>query len=259
MRRTPTGRVPCLVASTMCTPANGRPIAAPRRSIAGAELTRELAPERRCVQRLAPKDRREQRLAHQIAQLPLRIGLALAERRAVDARPDAAPRRRHHDQPPARVEDAPDFLERRARILRHLQRVNDEDAIDRGVGQGQHVGVDQRRGGAPARRPVDHALLGRHEGEDALRLVAKPLEIGSAVAQGEDRQARAIVPAHAQHSPDQPARNVAERGGIEGDEIVDVERHGRLGLSERQRIWTSPRRGANEVLGGSARARDGLT
>ncbi len=116
-------------------------------------------------------------------------------------------------------------------MLGGLQPVNDQRAVDRGVGQRQHVELDQRRGGASLRRPARDADFGRHERERALRLVAKSVEQRTGETEAENRQAAAIVPARAQHAADQPPRDVAQRRSVESDEVVDVERHGWLGLS----------------------------
>ena len=78
----------------------------PMRSNAGRPVHENAAAERRRVERLAPVDRREQRLAHQFAQLPLGIR---AVRSRTAFRPPA-PRRRVATAPrrsPARRGSAP--------------------------------------------------------------------------------------------------------------------------------------------------------
>ena len=72
---------------------------------------------------------------------------------------------------------------------------------------------------------LDYALSGGHEGERALRLLAEAVEIRPAIAKTHDREARAGLPARAQHAADQPARHLAERRVVERPDIADVESH----------------------------------
>ena len=73
-------------------------------------VEKKTAAQRRHEQCFPPRDGRKQRLAQQFAQLPLRIGAPVSERRAIDASPDAAARRDDENGTAARIEDAPRFL-----------------------------------------------------------------------------------------------------------------------------------------------------
>ena len=57
------------------------------------------------------------------------------------------------EQPPARRQHAPDLAQQRARVVRHFERVHEQHAIDRGIGERQLEFVDQR---GKAGRAVGH-------------------------------------------------------------------------------------------------------
>src|SRR5271168_731629 len=141
----------------------------------------ERPPNRGRVKRLAPEDRRELGAMQEIAQLRLRIGLALAVRRAVGARPDAAARGNDHQDSTLGRGDAPQFLEQRVWPVGRLQSVNQEETIDRAVPQGQHLRVHKGGGATPAARPDHYALLRRHQRQASLGAVPEPVEIRRSV------------------------------------------------------------------------------
>ena len=123
-------------------------------------------------------------------------------------------------------------------------------AVDRGVGQRQLVLVHQGGERRTIRGPFHHALRGRHEGETALRFVAKQPEVRGGIADPQHAQAVQIGPARADAAADEPACHHAERLAVEIAQIDDVERHGQsLGRGARpdnhlQAIGLSLRRGA---------------
>ena len=73
---------------------------------------------RRDPQRLAPADRREQRLAQKLGELAPRIRPALSERRRIAPRPDTAPVRHDDDEPTVRRKNAPDLAQEIRRVIR---------------------------------------------------------------------------------------------------------------------------------------------
>ena len=112
-------------------------------------------------------------------------------------------------------------------VLRHFQRMHQQHAIDRGVGQRQFELVDQRRQRRPRGRPFHHALRRRHEGEAALGLLAEQPEIGRGVADAEDAHVRAYrSSARRMPRPTKWRATDAEPLGVEIAQIDDVDGHG---------------------------------
>ncbi len=106
--------------------------------------------------------------------------------------------------------------------------MDDEEAVHRGIGQRQHVVLDQGGAAGPRRRPVDDALPGRHEGEGAVGLLAENAEIGRAIAEPDGEHAAGRGPVGADGARHHAPRDHAELRGVEGAEIDDV-RHGTSG------------------------------
>ncbi len=223
--RTPTGRWTCLIASTMCTPANGIP---KHRS---DPLDRRGGPhhegprDRRRIKRLAPENRREIRSMQQVAKLRFRIGQALAVRGAVRARPDAAAGGNDHDNSALRRGDAPQFFKQRVRPIGRFQGVSQQQPVDGAVRQRQHLRIHQRRGATPRFRPDRDPLFSGHQGQASASAVAESFEIRRAITHRSDREADGIVPTLADHAPDQPTSNSAEGRAVEALQAEDVERH----------------------------------
>ena len=92
-------------------------------------------------------------------------------------------------------------------------------------GKGIMVASTSAEARAPGIRPMHDALGGRHEGEDALRLLAKIGEIGRGVAEPEHAQPGVILPAGAQQPRHQPASHLAQGLIVEIAQIDDIERH----------------------------------
>jgi hypothetical protein len=78
----------------------------------------------------------------------------------------------------------------------------------------------------PIRRPFHHALRRRHEGETALRLLAKEAEIGCRIAHAEHAQPAGVGEAGTDATTDEAARHDAQALGVEGAQIDDVDGHG---------------------------------
>ena len=208
--------------------------------------------DRRRIKRLAPEDRREIRPMEQIAQLRFRIGQALPIRRAVGARPDAPAGGNDHDDSPLRRGDAPQFLEQRVRPVGRLQRVGEQQPIDAAVGQRQHLRVHERGRATSCsrpdrRRPAPRASRPGIGGPRRETVRDRACHNPSAAT---ERPAH-VVPARADHAPDQPAGDSAEGRAVEALQVrtsrgIDIRRTGRhdferaLGLSqcvgERRRV-----------------------
>ena len=186
------------------------------------------AAEGRHIERLGLVDRREQGVAQQFPQLAARIGAALPEGGRLQLRPDAAPIGHHDEHPPAGGQDAPDFRKQFAGRFAQLQRMHHQHPVDAGVGQGHHGGVDEGGGGGAILRPVDHALLGGHEGEHPHCAVAKAAQIGRGVAHPQHGQARAILPPPPDDRAHESMGHPAKGRGVEGAQIDDVEGHALL-------------------------------
>ncbi len=167
-------------------------------------------------------------VAQQLRELHARVGLAVTERRGFRPRPPAAAVRHDHQQPAAGVERPPDLAQHLAGMMRVLDRVDQQRPVERARGQRQLAIVDQRRGARlAARRPVDDALLRRHEGEGAHGLVAVGLEEGQRVAEPHDALPDQARPALAHVDADVAHDRGPERGRVEVPEIGDVGRHRR--------------------------------
>ncbi len=111
-------------------------------------------------------------------------------------------------------------------VVRHLQRVHQQHAVDRRILQRQIELVDQRGQARPLRRPPHHPLHGRHEGEAPLRLLAEQSEIGRRVADAEHADAAGIGKARTDAAADEAPRRHAQPLGVEIAQIDDVDGHG---------------------------------
>ena len=139
----------------------------------------------------------------------------MAEGRIVDARPKAAAVGCNRDEPPARRQHAPGFLEHGSGEIRILQAMDEHDPLDGGVRQRQVVLLDQRRDRGTLRRPVDDALAGRHEGEKAFGAVDVIGEERCREANAGQALAGDVRPQLADLARDETAGHAAERPGIE--------------------------------------------
>jgi len=92
---------------------------------------------RRDVERAARSGRGEHVVAQDARKLGLPVGLAPAERRALEPRPDAAAVGRDDQQPALAGKHAPGLAQQVALTLAALQAVDQEHPVDRGIGQRQ--------------------------------------------------------------------------------------------------------------------------
>ena len=134
----------------------------------------------------------------------------MTEWRRIHTRPQSAPVGHDDQEPPARRQHTPRLAQERGRVVRHFQRVHQQHAIDRAVGQGQFILVDQRRKRRTRGRPFHHALSGRHEGEAAFGFLAEQAEIRRGVADAKHTHTGGIAPQSANTAADESARHHAE-------------------------------------------------
>ena len=134
--------------------------------------------------------------------------------------------RHDDDDPPRRGQHARDLAQEGAGVVRDLEPVDDEDAVDAGVGQGQLGLVRQGDQARPLGGPVHHPLGRRHDREHPLRLVGELAQEGGGVADAEHPEARQVRPEGAHLPAQDAARHGAERRGVERAEIDDVGAHG---------------------------------
>src|SRR6185437_16974965 len=79
--------------------------------------------------RVFPLLRREQSLLEQLRQLRSAERAAIAERRGIDARPQAPSVGNDEEEPAIRREHAPELTEQRARLLRPFEHMHEQDAV----------------------------------------------------------------------------------------------------------------------------------
>ncbi len=101
------------------------------------------ARDRRYIEGFAPAGRGKPGFAEQVGNLRSRIRPAVAERRRVHARPQAPSVRHHREQPSAAGQHAPYFAQQPNRVGRIFQRMHQQHAIDRRIGERQVVLLDQ--------------------------------------------------------------------------------------------------------------------
>ena len=167
---------------------------------------------RREIERAADADRREAVVAQQARELRGAEGMARAERRAVRARPDAAPVGSDHQEPAVARHHPPDLLQHVPQMLAALDRMGEQHAVHGGVGQRQVGLVHQRRRVRPLGRPMQHALLRGHERHHPSRLVAELAQEGRGIAQAQHRLAAHVRPGVADAAAQQMARHLAQAG-----------------------------------------------
>lgn len=169
--------------------------------------------------------RREARLPQQPGELSDGVGLPVAERRVVEARPQPPPVRRHHEDPAVRRQHPPQLAHHCRPLLGALEGMDDEDAINRRILQRQFALVDKGGQVRALRRPVQDSLLCRHEGQHAVRLAAKRPQIGRGKPQAEQRLAAQIRPQLPHPAPQHAPCQMAERGIVEIPQIDGVAEH----------------------------------
>ena len=152
----------------------------------------------------------------------------MAEGRRLGAGPEAVAVRHQHQDAPVRPHHPPHLLQHRAALFAELEAVNDEDAVDRAVGQRQHPVVGERHQPPAFLGPGHDPLAGRHDGEHPVRLLAEEAEIGHRVAEAQHHLLAHVGPGAADLLADHAPRHPAEPGQVEGVEIDDILVHGRL-------------------------------
>ncbi len=154
--------------------------------------------------------------------------MAVAEGGRIGAGPKAASVAGDRDHPAARCEHAPDFGQHFARMFGRLQHMDQQHPVDGPVGKRQLGAFDQSGGRGSAVRPMDGALLGRHEADDPDGLVSVGLEVGDGIAEARDREPTGVEPP----GPDDPRyramRDASERRCVEGAKVDDIDRHALL-------------------------------
>ncbi|MGY4500140.1 glyoxylase-like metal-dependent hydrolase (beta-lactamase superfamily II) [Bradyrhizobium sp. GM24.11] len=103
--------------------------------------------------------------------------------------------------------------------------MDQQDAVDRGVGKRQRELVDQRGQRGPPRGPFQHALRRRHEGDTAFRILAEQPQIGRGIADAEHTLALGIRPALPNAAIDHLPCHDAEAPGIKLAKVDDVDGH----------------------------------
>jgi hypothetical protein len=100
--------------------------------------------------------------------------------------------------------------------------MDQQDAVDRAVGQRQVELVDQGGVIAALARPAQHALLGRHESHGSLGFFHERPQEGRGIAQSQHGLATHARPDLAQAGAQQTDRHLAQGAAIELIEIEDV-------------------------------------
>jgi len=93
---------------------------------------------------------------------------AMTEGRCLELGPEACPVRHDEDDTALRREEPPDLAQQRAQSFRILDEMAHHDAIHAAFRQRQGSLVNERTHVRCVRRPCKNALLGRHEGDNAL-------------------------------------------------------------------------------------------
>src|SRR5690606_11229817 len=118
--------------------------------------------------------------------------------------------------------------------------MDDENAIDAGIGERQVVVSDEGGGIRLLARPVHDALRRRHEGDDAFRPLAQSRQVRRRVADADEAFPGERRPARLELPPDEAAGHEAQAFAIEGAEIDDVEVHARAMLHQAGRRTRPP-------------------
>jgi hypothetical protein len=139
-------------------------------------------------------DGREPVVAQQTRELRGAEGVAGAERRAIGARPNAAAVGCDHQEPAVSGHHPPDFLQHVAQMLAAFDGMDQEDTVDRGIGNGKIGFIHQGGGIRPFRRPVQHALLRRHQRQNAAGVAHELAQQWRRIAKAQHRFAAHVRP-----------------------------------------------------------------
>ena len=170
--------------------------------------------------------RLEQVVAQQALQLRGRVGRAVPEGRPFGPGPHAAPVRGDDEQPAAARHDAPDLPHHLPQVLGVLEPVDQEDPVDRIVGDRKLplLAQDDEAGALP--RPEAAALRRRHHGERPVRLLPEGAQERDGVADAADDLSARVGPEFADAPTDHAARDLPEARIVELAKVDDVMVHG---------------------------------
>ena len=110
----------------------------------------------------------------------------MAERRGVEAGPDAATVGHHKEQPPLRCQHPPDFAQHFLRGIGQLQPVHHERHVHHALQQWQVAFIDQCRLHRAALRPAENPLPGHHESQLRLGLHDAIGKVGHCITEPHD-------------------------------------------------------------------------
>ena len=143
----------------------------------------------------------EEDAGEQAGELAFGIGLAVAEGGAFGIGPHAAPVGGDDDKAAMVFQEAPGFAQGAAGVVGLLQAVDEQDAVEAEIGEGQGVFLRGAGEAGAAERPGGGAHLLGGDGDGATRLFAPELQIGAGIAEAEDGHAGAIGPPGEQFLP----------------------------------------------------------
>ena len=146
------------------------------------------------------------------------------ERRRVDDRPQAATVRGDDDHPAIVFEDAPDLTHEALGLRRFFKAVNDQHAVETGVGNRPFMLRDKARGIRPALRPADDALPPGRQRKAGARAREK-YEIGIGVAKTSDVEPGAVAPDFHKTAGNEVTRRAPQRRLVEIMKIENVCAH----------------------------------
>ena len=151
----------------------------------------------------------------------------MAERRALELRPQAAAVGGNDNQPAAVSQHPPDLPHQRLGVLGALQCVHQQDTVETAIGERQRrlFGEQGQIGGVAG--PVQDPLRRWHQRRHPQRLGAEDAEEGGSVAQAENIRAAHIRPQRADAPPNHPPGNPAQPGRVKIAQIDGVRPHDR--------------------------------
>jgi hypothetical protein len=136
----------------------------------------------------------------------------------------------HHDHPARGRQHPPDLAQKGERIGALLQGVDDEDAVEQGVGERQGVLADQAGEVRLVIGPDLHPLLARHGRHHPPGGGAERAQERGGVAEAQDVEAAAVAPALLDLAGRHLPRRPAEVGGVELAKLEHVAAHALLAM-----------------------------
>jgi hypothetical protein len=138
---------------------------------------------------------------------------------------DTAPVWGDDQQASAAGENPPYFFQHRTGLLAGLDGVNDENPVDRIIGEGEFALVCEGRQIGSLKRPAEHPERGRHQRDGALGLRCNRREKRRGVPYPEQPHAAQVGPYAMDCTADHPSRDKTETGPIKVPQIDDVGGH----------------------------------